>query len=163
MDKRVFQVVGSPKGSVMNADGIYKFCPTGTGILEWRIGGGDPYGNFLRLTEDRGWLLSWYDNPSKNTDCPPSKGWRFNGGNSKPRNLGSNIRILEISTKKLESLHNRQIIVPTIKGEVNLVDKISPPTPKAGVGCSGCNKFISFRRMGNKLLRRNSPSMNISK
>jgi len=146
MDKLVFQVVGSPTNSAMNADGIYKFCPKANGVLEWRIGEGDPYGNFIRLTEDRGWLLSWYDNPSKNKISPPSEGWRFNGGRSKPKDLGNNIRIFEITTKVLPNTIDFQ--------------KNSPPTPKAGVGFKGLNKFSRFKRMS-KLL--SSPLTNLYK
>ena len=145
MDKLVFQVVGSPKNSVMNADGIYRFYPRGKGILEWRIGEHDPYGNYIRLTEDRGWLLSWYDNPSKNKKYPPSEGWRFNGGKSKPKNLGNNIRIIDISTK---------IFVPNVK-------KYSPSTPTTRVRLKRGNTFSPLKKIS-KLLRK-SPSTNLFK
>ena len=147
MDKRVFQVVGSPTNSVMNADGIYKFCSKGNGVLEWRIGEGDPYGNFIRLTEDRGWLLSWYDNPSKNKINPPSQGWRFNGGKSKPKDLGNNIRIIDISTK---------MVVPKIE------KKNSPSTPKTRVRFKRLNKFSPLKKMI-KLVRKNTTSTNLYK
>ena len=148
MDKRVFHVVGSPTNPVMNADGIYKFYPKGKGILEWRIGEGDPYGNFIRLTEDRGWLLSWYDNPSKNKISPPSQGWRFNGGRSKPKDLGNNIRIFEITTKVLPNTIDFQ--------------KNSPSTPKTRVRFKRLNKFSPLKKMI-KLLRKNTTSTNLYK
>ena len=104
LEGTVFRVSGSPKNSVFNTDGIYKFSYKRDGYIEWRIEG-DPYGNFIRFIPERGWILSWYDNKTKTMGCkPPERGWQFNGGRSKPSNLGNSIRVEEVNVKKIKKI-----------------------------------------------------------